>query len=174
MTDRLWHSPHRDRRTPRRETQSTDGDDVMIPLCDRCNDTGFVTVRNHWPMAYVCAGSPPEDARGVCEAPCRECPADACENRSMKNAKPVLELLPVEEGIPIPPPNYFPKYRKPPKYLYGLERLEINQSIFIPDARNAPMSAINKCKSRYGRLFNYRLYYDANGSISGCRVWRTY
>jgi hypothetical protein len=41
--------------------------------CPHCEDTGFITVRTTYPMSYVCAGSPPEDARGVCEARCPNC-----------------------------------------------------------------------------------------------------
>ena len=41
--------------------------------CHRCNDTGFITVRNTYPMTYVCAGSPPDSARGVAEARCDRC-----------------------------------------------------------------------------------------------------
>ena len=42
-------------------------------LCDLCEDTGFITVRTTYPMTYVCAGSPPEDARGVFESRCTHC-----------------------------------------------------------------------------------------------------
>jgi hypothetical protein len=43
------------------------------PPCERCDDTGYITVRNTFPMAYVCPGSPPEYAAGVCEAKCDAC-----------------------------------------------------------------------------------------------------
>jgi hypothetical protein len=42
-------------------------------VCHKCQDTGFITVRNTFPMSYVCAGPPPEDARGVCESVCMFC-----------------------------------------------------------------------------------------------------
>ena len=41
--------------------------------CTRCNDTGVITRRAIFPMSYVCAGSPPDDARGVVEARCDVC-----------------------------------------------------------------------------------------------------
>ena len=41
--------------------------------CTRCNDTGWITVRVTFPMTYVCAGSPPDDAKGVTEARCDRC-----------------------------------------------------------------------------------------------------
>lgn len=41
--------------------------------CHRCNGAGWITVRNTYPMSYVCAGSPPEYARGVTEARCDYC-----------------------------------------------------------------------------------------------------
>lgn len=41
--------------------------------CSRCNDTGYITVRDTYPMSYVCAGSPPDDAKGVVEVPCNIC-----------------------------------------------------------------------------------------------------
>lgn len=42
-------------------------------LCYHCEDTGWITVRNTYPMSYVCAGSPPDNARGVTEARCDFC-----------------------------------------------------------------------------------------------------
>lgn len=41
--------------------------------CTYCNDTGYITVRTAYPMSYVCAGSPPDDAKGVTEARCDRC-----------------------------------------------------------------------------------------------------
>lgn len=41
--------------------------------CMHCNDTGYITVRAAYPMSYVCAGSPPDDAKGVTEARCDRC-----------------------------------------------------------------------------------------------------
>ena len=42
-------------------------------LCDHCEDSGFITVRNRSPMSYVGPGSPPDNARNVCEARCDRC-----------------------------------------------------------------------------------------------------
>lgn len=42
----------------------------MEPKCERCNDSGLIAVRNHYPMTYVCPGPVPEDARNVTEAFC--------------------------------------------------------------------------------------------------------
>ena len=58
----------------------------MTPRCDRCNDSGTVAldVRN-W--RYVAPGPVPEDARGVCEYACRECPPaeepEVCDDEEM-------------------------------------------------------------------------------------------
>lgn len=41
--------------------------------CTHCDDTGYITVRTTYPMSYVCAGSPPDDAKGVTEARCDQC-----------------------------------------------------------------------------------------------------
>lgn len=41
--------------------------------CRHCNDTGYVTVLTRFPMTYVCAGSPPDDAKNVTEARCDRC-----------------------------------------------------------------------------------------------------
>jgi hypothetical protein len=50
---------------------------MSAPVCERCNDTGWITVRVHYPMSYVGAGWPPEDARGVAGSKCWECGAAA-------------------------------------------------------------------------------------------------
>ena len=42
-------------------------------MCERCEDSGFITVRVVGPMSYVGPGSPPDGARGVCEVRCRWC-----------------------------------------------------------------------------------------------------
>lgn len=47
---------------------------VSVP-CDRCADTGRITVRTAFPMSYMRAGEPPEDARNVIGADCYECNA---------------------------------------------------------------------------------------------------
>ncbi len=41
--------------------------------CPHCEDTGRITVRVTYPMSYVCAGEPPDDARGVTGARCPNC-----------------------------------------------------------------------------------------------------
>ena len=41
--------------------------------CNRCEDTGRITVRVSYPMSYVCAGDPPGYARGVAGARCDRC-----------------------------------------------------------------------------------------------------
>jgi hypothetical protein len=46
---------------------------VTAIICTKCEDTGYITVRYYYPMSYVCAGWPPEDARGVCGARCNYC-----------------------------------------------------------------------------------------------------
>ena len=42
-------------------------------LCPRCEGTGRVTVRVSYPMSYVCAGEPPDYAKGVTGARCDRC-----------------------------------------------------------------------------------------------------
>lgn len=42
-------------------------------VCDRCHDTGIITVRVTYPMSYVGPGSPAEYARNVTEARCDRC-----------------------------------------------------------------------------------------------------
>lgn len=83
-----------------------------------------------------------------------------------------LELLPVEDGIPIPEINRNPRIRRNPQYLYGLERLEVGQSIYIPDALRPPLAAISMAKRKLGRLFVFRMYRNDEGAHIGCRVWR--
>ena len=41
--------------------------------CLRCEDTGRITVRVSYPMSYVCAGEPPDYAKGVTGARCDRC-----------------------------------------------------------------------------------------------------
>ena len=50
--------------------KASDVDDID---CPHCNDTGFITLRTTFPMTYVCAGSPPDDAKDVVEVPCDRC-----------------------------------------------------------------------------------------------------
>lgn len=42
-------------------------------MCAQCAGTGRVTIRVTYPMSYVCAGEPPEDARGVAGVTCDHC-----------------------------------------------------------------------------------------------------
>ena len=42
-------------------------------ICEHCNGTGLIGVRNTFPMTYVAPGPVPEEARGVCEVKCDEC-----------------------------------------------------------------------------------------------------
>ena len=44
----------------------------LQPLCQHCNDTGFVAI-NAFTGIYIRPGPVPDDARGVAEAPCWEC-----------------------------------------------------------------------------------------------------
>jgi len=46
---------------------------ARLAACEHCAGTGWITVRTRHPMSYVCAGSPPDYATGVCEARCNEC-----------------------------------------------------------------------------------------------------
>ena len=53
--------------------------------CDRCNDTGWIAVRNSYPMSYVGPGPCPDYATGVCDAPCDRCDR-GYENRRRRMA----------------------------------------------------------------------------------------
>jgi hypothetical protein len=59
------------------EQQEEDADEAAAlaadAACDVCNGTGWLTVRSTFPCAYVCAGEPPEDAKGVTGWPCSDC-----------------------------------------------------------------------------------------------------
>lgn len=58
------------------EQQLDEADEAMEAArrtaCECCRGTGWITVRTH-SLGYVCAGSPPDYATGVAEAPCYEC-----------------------------------------------------------------------------------------------------
>lgn len=41
--------------------------------CERCDDSGWIVVRNHYPMSYVGPGPAPDYARNVTDAKCDEC-----------------------------------------------------------------------------------------------------
>jgi hypothetical protein len=55
------------------ELEDLDGDDESEEHCDRCDDTGWIAVRNSYPMSYVGPGPCPDYATGVCDAPCDRC-----------------------------------------------------------------------------------------------------
>jgi len=85
----------------------------------------------------------------------------------------MLELLPIEKGIPIPDVNNMPKYRKPAKYAIGLDRLEVGDSVYYTHSDWPPSREMHDLKMRYGRLFAYRRYRSDAGKSIGIRVWRT-
>jgi hypothetical protein len=45
---------------------------ARLASCDVCNGTGWITVRTTFPHSFVCAGDPPEDARGMVGVRCPE------------------------------------------------------------------------------------------------------
>ncbi len=47
--------------------------------CEHCNDTGWIIIRATT-GSYVGGGILPDDARGVCNSPCYECP-DECPDK---------------------------------------------------------------------------------------------
>ena len=85
---------------------------------------------------------------------------------------PKLQLLPVDKGIPIPEPEYHPMWKPEQKYLYGLERLDVGDSILIPGKGRIPTKNLSDVKRRLGWLFTYRVQKDYNGEQTGIRVWR--
>jgi hypothetical protein len=42
-------------------------------ICERCEDTGRITVRVTYPMSYVAPGEPPDYAHGVTGSRCDQC-----------------------------------------------------------------------------------------------------
>jgi len=83
-----------------------------------------------------------------------------------------LQLLPIEKGIPIPEIDHYPKYRKPARFQYGLRRLEVGDSVFIPGKARVPMRAMSDIKQATGYIFTYRVYHYDDGEQKGCRIWR--
>lgn len=84
-------------------------------------------------------------------------------------------VLPVDKGVPIPPVDTDPRKRATDtRYVIGLDRLDVGDSVFIPYARNAPKVQMHDLKMRHGRLFAFRTFRAEDGSVPGIRVWRTY
>jgi hypothetical protein len=52
--------------------------------CDRCDNTGWITVRSSGSMSFVCAGPAPDDARGVTDISCDECDAGQDRRSALK------------------------------------------------------------------------------------------
>lgn len=94
--------------------------------------------------------------------------------RKRLNAVPKnLVELPVEDGIPIPPPdNRRLKIRKP-QYYIGLARLEVGQSVFVPAMARPPVADLHRLKMREGRLHTFRAVFEGDGlDPIGMRIWR--
>lgn len=87
-------------------------------------------------------------------------------------AEPKMQLLPIEKGIPIPKLDHRPAWRPKSQYRYGLERLEVGDSIYIPGKSRIPSAALSTTKLRLGRLFTVRVYRDPDGTQVGLRIWR--
>ena len=83
-----------------------------------------------------------------------------------------LPLLPIEPGtIPIPA-LAIPKRARTPHARWGLERLEVGQSVFMKGAKAHPKKLLFLLKRNHGLLFTSRIYWDKNGNLLGVRVWR--
>lgn len=83
-----------------------------------------------------------------------------------------LILLPIEKGIPIPEVESVPRWKKKAKYSIPLRMLEIGDSIFIPDAKYAPLREMHFLKKKFGRNYVYRTQRTEEGVAYGIRVWR--
>lgn len=84
-----------------------------------------------------------------------------------------LIVLPVEDGIPIPPPDIRRLKVRKPQYYVGLSRLEVGQSVFVPDAVRAPVADLHKLKMRDGRLHTFRAVFEGDSlQPKGIRIWR--
>lgn len=97
-------------------------------------------------------------------------------NDGRKGSKAIpkhLIVLPVESGIPIPPPdNRRLKVRKP-QYYIGLARLEVGQSVFVPDMARAPVADLHRLKMQEGRLHTFRSVFEGDSlEPKGVRIWR--
>ena len=83
-----------------------------------------------------------------------------------------LPLLPIEpSAIPIPPVA-MPKSTRMPHARWGLERLEVGQSVYMEGAKAHPKKLLYVLKKTKGILFTARIYWDKNGNPVGVRVWR--
>lgn len=83
-----------------------------------------------------------------------------------------LPLLPIEpSAIPIPPVA-MPKSTRTPHARWGLERLEVGQSVYMEGAKAHPKKLFFVLKKTMGILFTARIYWDKNGTPVGVRVWR--
>jgi len=83
-----------------------------------------------------------------------------------------LIVLEIEKGIPIPKVNRTPAFRRKPKYRIGLDRLEVGDSVFIPESRQPPQREMHNIKMRLGWLYTFRIIKDDSGNVEGVRVWR--
>jgi len=83
-----------------------------------------------------------------------------------------LPFLPIENSeIPIPAFS-MPKKTRVPHARWGLERLEVGQSVFMKGAKAHPKKLLFLLKKNHGLLFTSRIYWDKNGNLLGVRVWR--
>ena len=83
-----------------------------------------------------------------------------------------LPLLPIE-AITIPiPPFAIPKRTRTPHARWGLERLEVGQSVYMKGAKAHPKKLLFLLKKSLGILFTARIYWNKNGNPVGVRVWR--
>jgi hypothetical protein len=83
-----------------------------------------------------------------------------------------LILLPVEKGIPIPPVEKFPKWRRPIKYKISIKRLFIGDSVFIPESDQPPQAEMSLLRKKLGRNHVYRKVRSEDGFVLGIRIWR--
>ena len=81
-------------------------------------------------------------------------------------------LLPVEKGIPIPPVETFPKWRRPIKYKISIKRLFIGDSVFIPESDQPPQAEMSLLRKKLGRNYVYRKVRSEDGVVLGIRIWR--
>lgn len=83
-----------------------------------------------------------------------------------------LPLLPIEPGtIPIPA-LAIPKRARTPHARWGLERLQVGQSVYMEGAKAHPKKLFFVLKKTMGILFTARIYWDKKGNPVGVRVWR--
>jgi hypothetical protein len=83
-----------------------------------------------------------------------------------------LPFLPIEPGtIPIPPVVIHKSIRKP-HARWGLDRLEVGQSVFMKGAKAHPKKLFFALKRERGILFSARVYKNSDGMPVGVRVWR--